>query len=91
MIPTNYRPDCSACEPIFGESDRSVLELVDGGPHIRRRPILDARRNIWLPDYTLTPLETMGGDWPAVVIDKFEENRLGERRYVGSRIAEVRE
>jgi hypothetical protein len=91
VIPANYRPDCSSCEPTFRENDRSLLELVNGGPHIQRRPIIDARRNIWTNDFETKVVELMGGDWPEVVVDKYQTNHLGERRYVGSRMYRVAE
>lgn len=40
-------------------------------------------RDVWLPEFSLTPINTMGSAWPdAVIVEKWERNDIGERRWV---------
>ena len=46
----------------------------------------DPGRGVWLPEFELTKVLTIGEDWPeAVIVTKWERNLVGERRLVGSR------
>lgn len=46
----------------------------------------DPRHGVWIPEYETTTEEVMGQEWPLVVVQKWERNGIGERRYVGTRI-----
>lgn len=39
----------------------------------------------WVPDYETELVEVHGQEWPRVLVQKYERNGRGERRYVGSR------
>lgn len=43
-------------------------------------------RNLWMPRVDTDAVEVLGKKWPPVVIvTMWEENDIGERRYVGTR------
>jgi hypothetical protein len=45
---------------------------------------VNIERDLWLPDFEVSYREVLGEKWPFVFIQKFETNRIGERRFVGS-------
>jgi hypothetical protein len=42
-------------------------------------------RSYWLPDPDVRHVDIIGKRWPIVIVDMFERNDLGERRYVETR------
>lgn len=45
----------------------------------------DIRRALWFPDYDVHTVEVMGQEWPDLIVEKWERNSIGERRFVESR------
>lgn len=43
-------------------------------------------REMWTPDVEVREVRVDGQRWPLLQIERFERNRIGERRYVGSEI-----
>lgn len=42
-------------------------------------------RDLWQTEFEVQTMETVGGDWPGVIVEKWERNWIGERRYVATR------
>lgn len=42
-------------------------------------------RNLWEPDIEILQERIMGQRWPFLVVQLFEKNMIGERRWVGTR------
>lgn len=43
-------------------------------------------RDVWVPRYETRLIEYEGGGWPDVLVEKWEDNAIGERRYVTNRL-----
>jgi len=46
----------------------------------------DPRTSVWMVDFEVTSIEMHGHEWPDVLVQKWERNEIGERRFVESRI-----
>lgn len=42
-------------------------------------------RGPWIPEYTAQMVHEVGGVWPSILVEKWEYNSIGERRFVESR------
>jgi hypothetical protein len=42
--------------------------------------------HIWTPEFEVDHEQVIGEDWPLVIVSKWEVNRIGERRFVGTRV-----
>lgn len=40
------------------------------------------QRDLWIPEYHVQKIETIGADWPMVLVEKWEKNAIGERRFI---------
>lgn len=40
---------------------------------------------LWTPVFDTLLVETVGADWPDIIVTKWEENARGDRRYVETR------
>jgi len=41
--------------------------------------------HIWIPEFEVDHEQVLGQSWPLVLVSKWEVNRMGERRFVGTR------
>lgn len=57
-----------------GDLDRLMLDPKD--------------HDVWVPYFTIEEVSEMGQEWPSVLVNKWEENYRGERRFVGSKVYE---
>lgn len=51
----------------------------------------DIRRSIWYPDFAVHVEQVIGQLWPLVVVEHWERNELGERRFIDARIYSPRD
>jgi hypothetical protein len=42
-------------------------------------------RGFWVPEFRITEVRTYGKEWPDIIVEKWETNSIGERRFVASR------
>jgi len=47
---------------------------------------VDEKRSVWIPEWETDVITAKGQDWPeGVIVNKWERNLLGEKRYVDSK------
>ena len=45
--------------------------------------------DIWVPYFDVEQVVVLGKEWPLLLVTKWVENSIGERRFVESRMVEV--
>ena len=40
-------------------------------------------RRLWVPDFVVMEVMEVGADWPYFIVQKWETNGIGERRFTG--------
>jgi hypothetical protein len=61
-----------------------VIDAIDRGLYSRLSNS-EIRHDFWRPDADVRHVEIVGKKWPIVIVDLFEVNQIGERRYVATR------
>ena len=46
-------------------------------------------RGVWWPEYDTEVVQTIGQEWPDLIVTKWESNYLGEKRFVETKVYSV--
>lgn len=81
-------------EPVYpDEVDRATYALAYdagfGAGAEAARFNMPRDRDLWTPEFEVHHEVAMGEEWPVVIVTKWEVNRIGERRFVGTRALNV--
>lgn len=68
---------------------RCAARIIDAAKEASvtdQTPEARSETSVWMVDFEVTAIEMHGHEWPDVLVQKWERNEMGERRFVESRI-----